>query len=162
MDAFVKLGKGLRCFSGGERYRKCPLRRRENMARQCQHRHGARTGTGRRSTTNKPKMEMGAIRKGCQDGGRKPVVTGPGKTAKSRKRQDWAHTHIRKDPQVPWLFCHQKVNMPSTTELDMHIAGDKPQFSSSTQIIQTQKACPVKLNSSAPSGGPSHSLLLKN
>lgn len=60
---------------------------------------------------------------------RKPVVTGPGKAAKTRGRQNWAHKHVHKDPQVSWLVCHQKINMPTTTEPDMHIVGDTPRFS---------------------------------
>lgn len=45
---------------------------------------------------------------------RKPVVTGPGKAAKSRKRQDWAHTHI--STKIP--KSHPEVNMPSAAELE--------------------------------------------
>lgn len=54
---------------------------------------------------NKQKMDLGKQAKDARNTGggrrRKPVVTGPRKAAKSRKRQDWAHTHTRNDTQVP-------------------------------------------------------------
>lgn len=62
------------------------------------------TGSGRRSTTNK-KWIWGNKKRmlGIWVGGRKrkPIVTGPGKAAKSRKRQDWAQTHTSTKMEVP-------------------------------------------------------------
>lgn len=50
-------------------------------------------------------MDLGKQAKDARNTGggrrRKPVVTGPGKAAKSRKRQDWAHTHTCNNTQVP-------------------------------------------------------------
>lgn len=106
---------------------------------------------------NKQKNGSGKWEKDARNmGGRKEKETSSYWARKSRKRQDWAHP--QRSPSPIWLFCHQKVNMPSATELDT-LRVTSHIFSSSTPTVHTQRACPAELNSLEDSGEPCHSLL---